>query len=179
MSSHQIKTRSCNAKQRQKQTGATLLSVLIFLILMSVVGVAASKITVMDILVAGNDQMQMEVYQETSNNLRKLATVIALSDPLLKKDGAYFDQDTGIYDVPEDTENPNTEAKIKDVSKGDREKFYECEAGGLAVSVGQNVPHCFLYEFQLMQSKSNSGARDRHVRGAGKEFPNPGDNKLF
>jgi hypothetical protein len=160
---------------KKKQQGATLMTVMVFLMLMTVVAVSGSKIAILDVLVAGNDQQKMNLYQVTSTDLKKLTTVIQLYEPLVNKT---FSASTGEFNL---TDSPSgvTEV-ITDVSKGDPNIFYEC--GGFsnkAVSIGSNVPPCYLYDFEVRSMLANSSAKDRHHRGAGKEKPNPRKNSTL
>ena len=153
-----------------KQRGATLFSALVFLILMTIVSVTAAKISMLDTLVAGNNQQQMQVFQSTENDLKELTTVVKLYSPLVNNPvDAKFDESTGIYELDVDTNKPHITQQITDLSKR-----YSCGGfSGKAVSIGPSVSPCDLYGFQVKAKKAGSGVRDRHNRGAGKEKPNP------
>ena len=163
-----------NSKQQillsRKQRGATLFTALIFLLLMTVVSVSATKIAMLDVLVAGNNQQQMMLYQSTSNDLKELTTVVKLYAPLVNNPvSAKFNETTGIYQLAADANKPHIEQQITDLNKR-----YSCGGfSGRAVSIGPSVSPCDLYDFQVKAGKANSGAKDQHNRGAGKEKPNP------
>lgn len=159
--------RSISLGMRNKQIGATLFTSLVFLSLMTIVSVTATKISMMDVLVAGNNQRQMEVYQDTSKDLKDLTTVVNLYKPLVKTPGDVFDQDTGIYVIPDTPSG-------KEMQITDQNKRYSCGGfEGKAVSIGPSVSPCDLYDFQVKSGRVNTGARDQHNRGGGKEKPNP------
>jgi hypothetical protein len=139
----------------KKQKGATLFTALVFLSLMTIVSVSATKISMLDILVSGNNQQSMMVYQKTDNVLQELTTPVKLLRAL-KSEG--FESDWTLTLSPE--------RRITN-----REVEYKCTAGGQATSIGDNIPPCFLFDFEAKQSIDKSGVRDRHTRGAGKEFP--------
>ena len=150
-----------------KQKGATLFTALVFLALMTIVSVSASKISMMDALVAGNNQRQMELYQDTSKDLKDLTTVVNLYKPMVKIPGDVFDPITGIYVVPDTPAG-------KEMQITDPNKRYSCGGfEGKAVSIGPSVSPCDLYDFQVKSGRVNTGARDQHNRGGGKEKPNP------
>jgi len=172
---NQSKKYLLNIKVKKKEQGAALMTVMVFLVLMTVVGVSGSKIALVDVLVAGNDQQKMQLYQVTSTDLKELTTVIELYEPLVERT---FSASTGEYNL---TDSPTgvTEV-ITDMSKGDPNISYEC--GGFsnkAVSIGSNVPPCYLYDFKVKSRLANSSAKDRHHRGAGKEKPNPRKNSTL
>ena len=160
---------------RKKQQGATLITVMIFLMVMTVVGVSSNKRTILDMMVASNDHQQMQNYQSTANTLSKLTSVINLYDPLVNKK---FNVDTGVFTLI-DSADGKTES-ITDHSNGNPDLFYVCGGfDGDAISIGPDVPRCFLYGFEVKSSVENTGVRDKHNRGAGKEKPNPGKNSAL
>lgn len=164
-----------NRQIKKKEQGVTLVTVLVFLVIMTIVTVSASKIAINDILAAGNDQQQAQLYQSTAGDLKKLTTVVELYEPLVEKT---FSEGTGEFTLTDSTLGV-TEI-ITDISKGDPNKFYEC--GGFAnkaVSIGSDVPICFLYDFEVKARLANTGAKDRQNRGAGKEKPNPRRNSTL
>ncbi len=153
---------------RRKQRGATLFTSLVFLALMTIVSVSAAKISMLDVLVSGNNQQQMMLFQQTENDLQLLATVPELYDPLTGKGGAAFDDNTGIYELVDSTK-PNLTQQITD-----KEKRYSCGGfAGKAISIGPSVSPCDLYDFQVDSVMQGTGVKDRHNLGAGKEKPNP------
>ena len=169
-----------NLKQRQKlfhkQRGATLFTSLVFLALMTVVSVSATKVSILDVLVAGNNQQQIRNFQDTENELKKLTRVEELMVPMLEETPAdKFNTTTGIFSVPAKSGDHGVEREIRDTFKR-----YSCGGfEGQAVSVGPDVAPCDLYDFQVRQRSSNSGIRDRHNRGAGKEKPNASKNSYL
>jgi hypothetical protein len=142
-------------KLPQKQQGATLFTSLVFLTLMTVVSVSATKISMLDILVAGNNQQQMLMFQDTENDLQLLTTPVILLESLYEKKFA------GPW-----VRKLSSEQKVTN-----RFLEYYCTADGQASSVGSNVPPCFLFDFEAKKSKHNTGMKDKHTRGSGKEFP--------
>jgi hypothetical protein len=158
-----------------KQKGATLFTALVFLTLMTIVSVSATKLSILDVLMAGNNQQRMQLYQETANDLVELTTVIELYKPLVKTPGHLFDPETGIYSLPKDSAKPHVEMQITDPGK-----TYSCKGfNGQATSIGPSVPPCDLYDFQVKSTKASSSVKDRHNRGAGKEKPNAKKNSYL
>lgn len=166
---------------RKKQTGATLFTSLVFLTLMTVVGVSASKVSIVDLLIAGNNQEQIILLQETENDLKILTRVEKLFVPLTNNGGS-FDEDTGIYELPGDPNRPHVDEQITDVDHDLSEelRYYQCQGfSGLAISLGPDVPKCDLYDFQVKSTRPNSSVIDKHNRGAGKEKPNAKKNSYL
>lgn len=146
-----------------KQKGATLATTLVFLMLMTIVSVSATKISILDVLVAGNEQQQMLMFQETANDLKELTTPVVLITTLSNKGIT----DSWIHDVPANSEKPNSKQKITN-----REKTYQCGGfAGLAISIGPDTSPCMLFDFEAKSGLPNTGVVDKHTRGAGKEFP--------
>ncbi len=145
----------------KKQQGATLFTSLVFLALMTIIGVSATKISIMDLLVSGNNTQSMMMFQETANELKKFTNPISFFTAFShNKHGEPWE-----YTF---SSNSNDEKKITS-----RHKEYYCGGfNGLAVSIGPDVSPCFLYDFDVRRKKSHSSISDRHFRGAGKEFPN-------
>ena len=158
------------SKYALKQKGATLLSALTFLVLLTVVGVSASKIAIQDILIAGNDQKQMQLYQVTENQLKQFTNIKRLSQTL-GEDGFIANvegQDKHKFDDI-DSENGMLSEVITNVPV-----IYPCERQGMATSIGPAVPPCDLYDFQVITQGKGFGGKDKHHRGAGKMIPNSG-----
>ena len=158
-----------NLKLPSQQQGATLFTALVFLILMTIVTVSATKVSMLDILMAGNNHQKMEAYQETSNDLKDVTSVVNLYDPLI----ANGQIATWTHTVT--LTDPNKSQVISNPVKK-----YQCGGfDGQAVSIGPDVPPCYLFDFRAESKKAHSSAKDRHNRGGGKEFPNPGKNSYL
>ncbi len=160
-----------------KQRGATLFTALVFLALMTIVGVSAAKVSMLDVLISGNNQRQMEVFQDTANDLKQLTDVRKLYKPLIAKiEGNFthsFDETTGVYKNPDAPSN-----SVQEIT--DTEKRYSCKGfRGEAVSIGPDTPPCDLYDFRVKNSLPGSSAKDVHNRGAGKEKPNGNKNSFL
>ena len=64
---------------KNKQMGATLITSLVFLLLMTIVSVSATKMSILDLLVSSNEQQQMVLFQTTANQLKQLTHVSKLN----------------------------------------------------------------------------------------------------
>lgn len=157
-----------------RQQGATLITALMMLLVLTIIGISAVKMSTIDILVAGNDQQKLMLMQETENDLINLTTPAKLLPPLVGEDGAAFNAETGVYQVPDPLKSNVTEIIV------DLKKTYGCEGiSGKAVSIGPDVPPCRLYDFQVRAKKAQGGAKEQRRRGAGKEIPNLGKNSYL
>ncbi len=154
---------------RKRQQGATLITALMMLLVMTIIGISAVKMSSINILIAGNDQQKLMLMQETETALNNLATPGKLIDPLINEpiEGggrAQFDADNK-YHVPKPFKDNMAEIIT------DMDKLYGCEGfDGKAVSIGSDVPPCHLYDFKVKAQKNS--ARVVRRRGAGKEVPN-------
>lgn len=168
MNNRIIKNNFALGKRLKKQQGATLFTALIFLILMTIVSVSAAKISMLDILVAGNNQQRMMLYQDTSNQLKKMANIATLNSSFTE-DGFTSNVDGNPTQFLVDDSPDNMEERITDMTLQ-----YPCERQGVGSSIGANTPPCDLYDFQVQSTLQGSGATDQHNRGAGKMVPNSG-----
>jgi hypothetical protein len=155
-----------------KQRGMTLMTTLVILLIMTTVGLTSSKLSVYDTMIARNNKVQTLVYQETANDLRELTSLEMLHDPMLSKK---FNNLTGIYTVPISDSKKETVEIINAVGFDALNELYDCEGvQGRASSIGMGARKCDLFDFQVTrQKKGQSGAKDKHHAGMGKEVPPP------
>jgi len=153
-----------NPKFKSKQEGATLMVVMSFLVLMTIVTVSATKISILDVLISGNDQQRVVAYTATENNLTLHAQTSALNEAF-SNDG--FDNIKQQYEMDD-----STTAITKLIT--DMTQIYTCERDGVASSVGGGAPDCKLYDFQIFLNQQNTGVRANHHKGGGKMVPKAG-----
>jgi hypothetical protein len=156
----------------RKQRGMTLMTTLVILIIMTIVATMSSKLSIFDTLLAKNNKVKTLVYQETANDLRLLANIENLHDPMMNQK---FEPLTGVYIPPVNAAKAETAEVITDMGMGSDNELYDCEGfAGRASSVGLGARKCDLFDFQVKrQKKGLSGAHDRHHVGKGKEVPPP------
>lgn len=147
-------------KKASKEQGATLISSLSILLVLTIVGISSARMSIIDIKVASNDEQQMMLYQEAENTLK----TITRPEKLYAWMEAKRSGDIGIADIITSELNAKT-----DITALNRE--YACIGNGGAVSIGPEVPVCNLYDFHIDIKKKGLGAREVHHRGAGKEAP--------
>ncbi len=154
----------------QRQRGMTLVTSLIFLVVMSIAGMMASKLSIIDTLIAKNNKEKILIYQETANDLKLLATIEKLHTPMVEKK---FDDTTGIFVSPANAAKPQTTELITDIGFDEDNNLYDCEGwAGRASSIGLGARKCDLFDFQISrQQKSMNGLKDKHHVGMGKEVP--------
>jgi len=151
---------------KSKQKGATLFTALIFLALMTIVSVSAAKISMLDVLVSGNNQQQMELFQETARQIDEHTDPAKLLKLVLNTTAYEKATVEWSHDYPETAAKPGVQENITN-----RNVNYQCGAiNGLATSQGQSNK-CHLFDFEVKTNKKSSSASERHVRGAGKEYP--------
>lgn len=142
---------------KKNQSGITLITSLMMLLVMTILGVTAVKISSVDLLVAHNYQQQLSVYQEAETKIRKEVSFYRLHNWMM-----------------EDQQPPDT-TKNTLVSKAevaDLKREYPCKGrSSLANSLGPNSPQCKLFLFSIDADMKGSGAKEKHFQGAGKQFP--------
>ena len=155
-----------------KQQGSTLIMSLMMLIVITIAGVSAVKISSIDTLIAGNEQQAMELYQETENTLTKFANTNSIYQALDK------DKD---YEFTGNIEGQSNKYKMTDsnssVSKiiTDTERRVDCRRSGQGTTIG--LIDCRVYDFEVKMKAALSSAEHTHYRGMGKVVPKSGSSK--
>ena len=150
-------------KNNSKEQGATLLSVVSILLVLTIVGLSAARMSILDIKVSSNEEQQMMLYQEAENSLRTITNPEKLYTWMeAQKNGG-----VGIDDIV--TAQYKAKTGITALNRK-----YACVGNGGAVSIGPDAPTCNLYDFQVDIKKKGLGTNDVHHRGAGKEVPHNG-----
>ena len=156
-----------------KQQGATLFTALVFLALMTIVSVSAAKISMVDVLISGNNQQHMELFQETARELDDHTNPTKFLKLVLSSETLSDVFKPWNHNYPVTVAKPNVEERI-----ANRVVEYQCGAiNGLATSQGSDNS-CRLFDFEVKTKRKQSSARDRHVRGAGKEYPSISRNNF-
>ena len=159
-----------NKKQKNKQQGATLITALMMLLVMTMLSIAAIKMSTLDMLIAGNDQQRMLLFQETQTDLSELSITNKLNSAFTQQGfvGNVNDQEYLF------TMDPDEKGLRKTIN--DMQEKYPCERLGEASSIGPNAPMCDLYDFEIEARKATSGVSETHHRGSGKMVPKVGSN---
>ena len=142
---------------KNKQAGITLITSLMMLLVMTIIGVTAIKISSMDLLIADNYQKKLQVYQAAESKIQKDADFYSLYTWMTTQQNAPTDKKNDI----------TTTSEIVDL-----QDQYQCTPNNLATSLGPDSTPCNIYMFQIEASMSGSGAKDFHYQGAGKLVPN-------
>ena len=152
---------------KNKQQGATLITSLIMLLVMTIVGVSATKISSMSALISGNDQQQMLLAQTLDSKLSNFASIETLEESFTDTGFTPSDGQTNKYIfslVEENGLKVNKEITNLDFN-------YSCKRNGIASDIGADAPNCNLYDFHIKLNRSHSSARDRRHQGSGKMVP--------
>ena len=153
----------------KKQKGSTLITALVFLVLMTGLTFAATRASIFDTKISNNNQELMLLYQEIENDLKLLSTVEQLHDPLA---GQKFDSLTNLYKVPTLEVDSFSDKQITEMGE------YHCNGfEGKATTQGSSARDCWLYDFQVKGIRKGNGASGRHNRGSGKEVPRSNPSK--
>lgn len=147
-----MKSIMCKQNIINKQKGATLVSALTFLVLMTVVSVSAMKISILDILVAGNDQKKSFTYLSAE-------TTLALNvNPYVV-----------LEDIPDTTKYNQMDSEVV-INKEGKEP---CRGlYGRANSIGaHDTPDCQIYTITAKGYKQGAVISDTHARSVGRQVP--------
>jgi hypothetical protein len=143
------------------QQGASLLVGLVILLVISILGVSSVRLSILDTLMASNDEQQMLVTQTSET---------------AKKQVVYFYH---LFKWISEGENPDditTTIKSTHISSRitlDSGEFYPCFGqAGEAMSLGPAAPKCRVFSFEIDSKIAGTGAQEKLVKGEGKEFPN-------
>ena len=146
-----------NMNKKNKQTGMTLVTSLMMLLVLTILGVTAIKISSVDLLVANNYQKKLQVYQAAETKIQKDVDFYWLYKWISSEGNA------------PDTDHKGAVAKSHIV---DLEKSYQCSPSNLATSLGPDSTPCNIYMFHIDASMKASGEKESHFQGAGKLVPN-------
>lgn len=144
----------------KKQAGITLITSLMMLLVMTVIGLTAIKLSAVDLAVARNYQHQLTVYQAAETALRKDVNFFHLYEWMLDQSKQ-----------PGETEEDGV---VSETLVADLDREYICKGRqNQATSIGPDSPPCKLFMFTIDSHLEGTGAKDRHFQGAGKQVPNP------
>lgn len=148
-----------------RQSGVTLITSLMLLLVMTITGVTAVKLSTIDLLIAHNYQQQLSVFQEAETKIRREAS---------------FDR---LYNwMMEDKQPPDTSKGVT-VSKAavaGLDRSYPCKGRGhLANSLGPDAPVCKVFLFSIDARMKGTGAKESLYQGAGKQFPNQSSGSYY
>jgi type II secretory pathway pseudopilin PulG len=156
-----------NNKLKNKQQGATLITSLIMLLIMTIVGVAATKSSSMSILIAGNDQQKILLAQTLDSELSKFASIETLEKSFTKNGFTPSAGQTNKYIfAQDDVDDLKVNKEITNLNFN-----YACKRNGKASDLGADAPSCDLYDFYIDLKRSASSARDTRHQGSGKMVP--------
>ncbi len=135
-----------------KQKGATLVTALTFLVLMTVVSVSAMKVSILDILVAGNDQKKSLTYLSSE-------TALALNvSPYVV-----------LEDIPDNTKHNDMDSEVI-IKKEGKEPCLGINGNANSIG-GHDTPNCQIYSITAKGYKQGIVISDTHARSVGRQVP--------
>ncbi len=156
-----------NNQNIKNQQGMTLITSLLLLIIMTIVGVSATKVSSMSVIIAGNDQRKMELAQTLDSKLPQFASIETLAQTFTSTGFTPSDGETNKYIF-----NPVTEEGYQVNKVVSNLRFqYTCKRNGEASDVGADAPACDLYDFKIKMKHMGLSARDMRHQGSGKMVP--------
>ncbi|MGB1310497.1 MAG: pilus assembly PilX family protein [Leucothrix sp.] len=152
-------------KINKKQSGITLITSLMMLLVMTIIGVTAIKISSVDILVAHNYQQRLSVYQEAETKVSNDVDFHRLHNWIMKDESPPVTTKGAVTAIAEVT---------------DLKREYNCKGrSNLAQSLGPNAPTCKLFMFSIDARMKGSSIKENHYKGAGKRFPNQSNGSYY
>lgn len=143
----------------KSQSGITLITSLVMLLVMTILSVTAIKLSTMDLAVAKNYQHQLTVYQAAETELRK--------------DVNFYHLYKWMLDNRQHPGESKNEGVVTETLVVDLERNYICKGRqSQATSIGPDSPPCRLFMFTVDSHLEGTGAKDRHFQGTGKQVPN-------
>jgi Tfp pilus assembly protein PilX len=142
---------------KNKQVGMTLITSLMMLLVLTILGVTAIKISSVDLLIADNYQKKLSAYQAAESKIQKDVDFYWL----------YRWITTASNSPDGDSGTMVTTAKIVDLDRS-----YQCNPNNLATSIGPDSTPCKIFMFHVEAAMKSSGAKESHFQGAGKLTPN-------
>ena len=146
---------------KNKQSGITLITSLMMLLVMTIIGVTAIKLSTVDLLIANNYQKKLQVYQAAESKIQKDVNFYWLYQWMTTQVNATVDNNRDIVVTSEVI---------------DLEEAYQCTPNNLATSLGPDSTPCHIYMFEIKAAMKSSGAKGSHYQGAGKLVPNVSKN---
>jgi len=152
---------------KNKQQGATLITSLMMLLVMTIVGVSATKSATMSVLIAGNDQQKMLLAQTLDSELSRFASIETLEKSFTSIGFTPSAGQTDKYIFSQvDESGLKVNKEITNLGYN-----YTCKRNGIASDIGADAPNCNLYDFHIKLHRSHSSVRDRRHQGSGKMGP--------
>ncbi len=134
---------------------------------MTIVGVSATKISSMDVLIAGNDQKKMILNQSLDSRLPQYASIEVLEKTFTKTGFTPSEGETNKYIFAQTT---SEDFKV-DIEVIDLAYSYDCKREGKASDIGPDAPACDLYDFHVSLKSMGSSAKNTRHQGSGKMVP--------
>lgn len=144
----------------KNQQGVSLLITLIMLLVISMIGVSAVRMSSQDLMIASNEQQQMLVSQASESSRREVVSFYNLF--LWLEDGT----------IPASRTHTLESGEIKTTIALTQGIDYPClgQAGG-AMSLGVGMNKCRAYNFQVKSRLQGTGAIAERYKSEGKELP--------
>ncbi len=142
------------------QTGASLIIALVVLLITTMIGISAVRLSTQDLMIASNEQQKMMVAQASESARNKVVN--------------FFN----VYKWIEDETLPSIQTRQLDSGSVKSEvtiargaKYICFGQSGEAMSIGPGATQCRVYTFDINSTLVGTGARDRLFKGEGKELP--------
>ncbi|MCK5895292.1 MAG: pilus assembly PilX N-terminal domain-containing protein [Cocleimonas sp.] len=148
-------------KNKSAQQGASLFMGLVILLVISILGISSVRLSILDTLMASNDEQKMLVTQTSETTKKKVVYFY------------YLFKWISANETPEKITTTMKSTTISSQVEINSGEFYPCFGQtGEAMSLGPAAPKCRVFSFEIESKIAGTGAQERLVKGEGKEFPN-------
>lgn len=154
-------------KNKIKQKGATLVTSMMLLIVMTIAGVTTIKISSTSLLIAGAQQEGMLLSQHLNSELPMFASVEYLQESFTSTGFTPTSGQSNKY-IFNQVEDEDIRIN-KTITNHDYK--YGCLRNGKASDIGPDAPVCDLYDFYIDLYSTRSNAKDTRHQGSGKMVP--------
>lgn len=151
----------------KKQEGVSLIVALVVLLIITILGISAARLSSQDLIIASNEQQQMMVSQASESARSKTVSFYNLFQWLENRT------------EPDIQTRSLSTGSVKSEITVDVGEQYVCYGqSGEAMSVGAGASLCRVYTFSVDSRLIGTGAYDRVIKGEGKELPSTAGNGL-
>lgn len=142
------------------QKGVSLLITLIMLMVISMIGVSAVRMSSQDLMIASNEQQQMLVNQTSESSRREVVSFYNLFQ--------WLEEGT----IPASRVHTLDSGEIKTTIALTQGIDYPCLGqSGEAMSIGAGMNKCRAYNFSVKSKLQGTGAIAERFKSEGKELP--------
>ena len=161
-----ISTATASINLQSKQQGAVLIWSVVILMILTMVGISAVKMSGISTQITGNSIFSMLVFQGAESSLSKTTKIHYIKMAIEKTPNKKID--VPVLDLPdENASKGKLKSKVNVTWKG----YQGCPINSSAYST---IQKCHYFDIEAKTSLSGTGARTDHILGVAKPGPETG-----